>query len=150
MGLVTADTSPTVTNSSITANDDMVRISVSIPAPIAAGVELSFTLTPRRPGMAEVLDSPTGGHFKSQQGNKLTRPCPTSDDHFAVKPLNPVGSGKTAAKVIDIDLEDSPVPIWPVDGLDQLPSQPSLDRNRAHGYYVVLRGLKIGVFWDYW
>jgi hypothetical protein len=51
---------------------------------------------------------------------------------------------------IDIDLMDSPNPVWPVASQDDMLPQCRLSANKAHAFYVIIKGLKIRVFYNYW
>lgn len=69
------------------------------------------------------------------------------------QPLSPQVSCRSTQKqspVVDIDHYSSSWPVYPVPGRDTIPQQPKLNSERAHGWYVITRGLKLGVFWDYW
>ena len=71
-----------------------------------------------------------------------------SDDHSIDDPLNDDLFLVVNPVLVPIP---GPDPIYPLQpGQNILRTLPHLDANRSYGFYVIFKGLKIGIFYAYW
>ena len=66
------------------------------------------------------------------------------------QPQSPSVSSRRQGAIVDVDYNHSAWPVYPLPGRTTIPLQPHLSINLTHGWYVITKGLKLGVFWDYW
>ena len=71
-----------------------------------------------------------------------------SDDHSVDDPLN--DDPFLVVDPVPVPIP-GPDPIYPLQpGQNILRTLPRLDANRSHGFYIIFKGLKIGIFYAYW
>ena len=148
----------------VEAEGDQIHISFSVPASVAAQTDITVTLSPRRGRILRTDD--IGDTADLQVVPRLLRF--DGDDN---KPVVPVASNVASArsthrlantcgqrdfslanlKILDIDEIGAPDPVYPcaegtVHPMDPLPENPVAPMK----YYIVWKGLKIGIFYDVW
>ena len=63
---------------------------------------------------------------------------------------SPSVSSRRQGAIVDVDYNHSAWPVYPLPGRTTIPLQPHLSIRLTHGWYVITKGLKLSVFWDYW
>lgn len=66
------------------------------------------------------------------------------------QPQSPSSSSRRQGVIVDVDYNNSAWPVYPLPGRTTISLQPHLSIKLTHGWYVITKGLKLGVFWDYW
>lgn len=134
-------------------SDSNVHISISIPACIAAMSDLNISLTPR-PAHITTNRGVRNSDHRSQSvpvTPPVFRPIPAPLHMPPASPARhrpaPTPSPESPASRPAPLLE----PIYPLrPGRHSIRHQYRLSQDRAHGYYVVFRGPKLGIFYTYW
>lgn len=146
--------------------DDQVHISFSIPASVAAQSDISFTFSHRSgrvlrtgdnlcddglsdkivPKLLKFDNGDDSSAIPASNNVALTRPMHRSNNTFGQQEFALV-----APALIDLDEACAPDPVYPrkqgvAHPMDPLPERPIAPMK----YYIVWRGLKIGVFYDVW
>lgn len=49
-----------------------------------------------------------------------------------------------------VNVGNSVWPVYPLPGHTTIPLQSHLNTNHSHGWYIINKGLKLSVFWNYW
>jgi hypothetical protein len=142
--------------------DDQVHISFSLPASVAAQTDIAFTFSPRRSRILRTDDGddardfvPTLLKFDKHDNNPVTSvatsAAPTSLTHRSTNTFGQQDFSLAPAKLFDLDEICAPDPVYPrvkgtVHPMDPLPESSIAPMK----YYVVWKGLKIGIFYDVW
>jgi hypothetical protein len=136
-----------VTSQSVPSNDDDIQVVLTLPAS-AAGHQLSLTLSPRKA-------QPTSARYNSEGppppwslpingGVSATRGTP-GDDPFAQYGQGPAVS-RRRVEAVDIHARHT----VSAEIKARYPSNPDSDGWKEPKWYVVRRGLEIGIFYDFW
>ena len=140
---------------------DSVHITWDIPAHVAEVTEINFSMTPRSMRTASANTTTNEGNM-NDAGNmmrntqitplRFEQPATTSGSHVVSAAT---GWDDNVNPFIVVDPPPvhipGPDPIYPLQpGQTILPTLARLDPNRSHGFYIIFKGLKIGIFYTYW
>ena len=140
---------------------DSVRITWDIPAHVAEVTEINFSMTPRSMRTTSANTTTNEGNM-NDAGNtmrntqitplRFEQPATTSGSHVV---STATGWDDDVNPFIVVDPPPvhipGPDPIYPLQpGQTILPTLARLDPNRSHGFYIIFKGLKIGIFYTYW
>lgn len=63
---------------------------------------------------------------------------------------SPSVSSRRQGAIVNIDYNHSAWLVYPLPGRTTIPLQPHLSIRLTHGWYIISKGLKLSMFWDYW
>lgn len=119
---------------------DPTRLEIALSAWILDFAEVSITISPRR-GAAEAREV----------SQRSATPIIAAVHHHREATASPApASPAPTPERMQARLLTGPHPIYPLQPGEMSPPQRIFRDNRAHGYYVVFQGLRIGIYHEYW
>lgn len=140
------------------SNNGSVNITVSVPASIAAMSDLTISLSPRPVRVRSTATQPQQQRSMTPPQSPVMRPRQHRPAPPSTPPSSPArlpGQQTPTLPYVPLTaLVHSPAsqlePIYPLRPGRHLRHQYLLSQDRAHGYYIVFRGPKLGIFYTYW
>lgn len=144
--------------------DNQIHISFSVPASVVAQTDITVTFSPRRGRILRTDDINDATELQvvprllKFDGNDDKPVVPVASSVASARPTNRLSNTRgqqdfslANTTILDIDEIGAPDPVYPrakgtVHPMDPLPENPISPMK----YYIVWKGLKIGVFYDVW